>query len=245
MYIREMKLPVLYEDKDVVVVNKPAGLIVHPDGKNKEKSVVDWVLKEYPKAKNVGEPLILADGTKVLRPGIVHRLDKETSGVLLITKNKKAFEFYKELFQEHEMKKVYHAFVFGELKEDEGKIDRPIGRHSSDFRLWSAQRGARGTLRDALTEYRVIYKNKGFSFLAIKPKTGRTHQIRVHMKAINHPILGDEYYAPSHVHDLGFKRLALHAYSLSFITLKGEPVTVKAADPADFKVAAKRIGLVK
>lgn len=240
-----MKIPILYEDKDIVVINKPAGLTVHPDGKNKDKTLVDWVVKQYPKSANVGEPLILKDGTIIKRPGVVHRLDKETSGVLLLAKTQPSFDFYKEKFRNREMRKVYHTFVFGEINEDEGKIDRAIGRSNKDFRRYSAQRGARGELRDALTEYNVLYHGKGYSFVSAMPRTGRTHQIRVHFKAINYPIIGDSLYAPSHKKDLGFKRVALHSFALSFEDRKGKEIVVKAPDPEDFKLAAKKIGLLK
>jgi len=106
------KLPeieILYEDKDALVINKPAGLVVHPDGKTKEITLVDWILKKYPKLKNIGEPIILEDGTKILRPGIVHRIDRDTSGCLIIAKNQKAFEFLKGQFKARKVYKVYHT----------------------------------------------------------------------------------------------------------------------------------------
>ena len=240
-----MKIVVLYEDKDIVVINKPAGLTVHPDGKTKEKTLVDWFAKKYPRSLKVGEPLVLTDGTVIERPGVVHRLDKETSGVLLMAKTQPAFEFYKNKFKNREMRKVYHAFVYGEVKEDEGKIDRPIGRSNKDFRRYSAQRGSRGERRDALTEYNVLFRGKGYSFISAMPRTGRTHQIRVHLMAINHPIVGDALYAPKHKKALGFDRVALHSYALSFEDRNGKEIVVKAPDPEDFKNAAKKIGLIK
>ncbi|MFZ2038952.1 MAG: RluA family pseudouridine synthase [Minisyncoccia bacterium] len=252
-----MKIPILYEDKDIAIINKPAGLMVHPDGKSKparpndsghsggEKTLVDWVLQKFPATKKVGEPITLTDGTVIIRPGIVHRLDKETSGVMIVAKTKAGFEFYKDKFQNREMKKVYHAFVWGEVKEDDGKINRPIGRSSTDFRLYSAQRGARGEIREALTEYNVLFRGKGYSFVSAMPRTGRTHQIRVHFKAVNHPIIGDALYAPKYRKALGFKRVALHSYAINFIDRQGKEITVKAPDPEDFKIAAKKIGLIK
>lgn len=239
-----MEIPIVYEDKNILIINKPAGLVVHPDGKTEEYTLVDWLLENYPKIKNVGEPLVLSDGTEIPRPGIVHRLDRETSGILLITKNQKAFDFYKNKFKNRDMKKIYHAFVYGEIEEDEGKIDRPIGRSNKDFRRYSAQRGARGEMREALTEYRVLHRGKGFSFVSITLKTGRTHQIRVHFLAINHPVVGDSLYAPKIKKALGFKRVALHSYALSFTDQTGEERVVKAPDPEDFKSAAKKIGLI-
>ncbi len=240
-----MKIPILYEDKDVVVINKPAGLIVHADGKTKEKTLVDWLLKKIPKIKNVGEPLILSDGTKILRPGIVHRIDKDTTGALVIAKNKDAYEFLKEQFQERKVHKVYQAFVYGNLKDDRGMINRPIGKSPSDFRKWSAQRGARGEMREALTYYRVLKKTDALTFIEVVPKTGRTHQIRVHFKAIDHPIVKDALYAPEfslkQKNQLGFKRMALHARELEITLPSGKLLKIVAPYPEDFEKAIKKL----
>jgi len=240
-----MNIEILYEDKDVVAINKPAGLVVHPDGRTEEQTVVDWILKKYPEMKEVGEPLRLRLGQAneeiIHRPGIVHRIDRDTSGVLLIAKNQKAFEHVKNQFQERAIEKIYNAFVYGRMDDEEGIIDRSIGKSKKDFRLWSAQRGARGEMRDAITEYKVLERtetisgNDGFSYVELKPRTGRTHQIRVHLKAINHPVICDELYAPKRAPALGFTRLALHARSVSFITLHGEKVTVESPLPDDFE----------
>ena len=248
---------ILYEDKDVLAINKPAGLIVHSDGrstslttsKTKEKTLVDWLLKKYPKIKNVGEPWKTPDGKEILRSGIVHRLDRETSGVMLVAKNQKSFESLKKQFQNHKVMKIYHAFIYGEMparlngitrsggKNYTGTIDRPIGRSSKDFRLKSAQRGARGEMREAITDYKVINKNKEYSFVEVSPKTGRTHQIRVHFKAINYPLVSDSLYAPNRKNTLGFKRLALHSISVTFKDSNGKIKTVSAPYPTDFKKA--------
>ena len=236
-----MDIPILYEDGDVVVVNKPSGLVVHSDGKTKEPTLADdWVLTHYPETKNVGEPFV-KDGVTIPRPGIVHRLDRATSGALVIAKNERAFEHLKRQFQEREVTKTYNAFVYGAMKEEDGVIDRPIGKSASDFRLRSAQRGARGVLREAVTEYTVLSRGADASFLEIRPKTGRTHQIRVHLKAINHPVVCDTLYAPKRPPLFGFSRLALHARSIAFKTIGGEMVTVEAPLPEDFVAARKRI----
>jgi len=232
-----MNIEILFENKDVVALNKPAGLIVHSDGKTQENSLADWVLATYPKTKNVGEPGRTAHGEIVPRPGIVHRLDRETSGVILVAKTQKSFDSLKEQFQMHEILKEYHAFVYGEMKTDKGVIDRPIGRSSKDFRMWSAQRGARGEMRDAVTEYEVVTRAHGYSFIHTYPKTGRTHQIRVHFKAINYPLVADTMYAPQRDNTLGFKRLALHSYTIEFTNLDGVRQVVQAPYPEDFKQA--------
>lgn len=230
-------MEILYEDGEVLAVNKPAGLVVHADGKTVEPSVADWVLSMRPEMKDIGEPWVAPDGQTIWRPGIVHRLDRDTSGVLLLCKTSESFARLKSQFQGRETSKVYHAFVYGQVKELEGVIDRPIARSRKDFRLWSAQRGARGKEREAVTNYRVIVAKPDASFVEVEPKTGRTHQIRVHFKAINHPIVCDRLYAPKREALLGFERLALHARSIAFTAVDGRRVTVEAPYPADFERA--------
>lgn len=229
-----MNIPVIYEDASVVVVNKPSGLIVHADGKTLEPRLTDWVLDTYPDTKGVGEPLTLSSGVAISRPGIVHRLDRETSGILIIAKTQEAFIHLKDQFHERRTTKEYRAFVYGEMKEDDGTIDRSIGRSAKDFRLRSAQRGARGVLRDAVTEYRVQARGNGYTLLSTFPKTGRTHQIRVHLKAINHPVVCDKLYAPKRECALGFSRHALHAYSLGLVLPNGDKHQFIAPLPEDF-----------
>jgi 23S rRNA pseudouridine1911/1915/1917 synthase len=241
-----MDLPILFENKDIVVVNKPAGLVVHPDGRTKAATVVDWVLEKYPGIREVGEPLTLSSGEIIYRPGIVHRIDRDTSGVLVIAKNQEAFMHLKDQFQNRETHKLYNAFVYGNIPEDDGIIDRPIGRSKKDFRLWSAQRGARGEMREATTEFRVIGRgsegSEQFSFLEVEPKTGRTHQIRVHMKAINHPVVCDPLYAPKRAPALGFTRLALHARAIEVAGLDGKKIKITAPLPPDFENALVLLG---
>ena len=228
---------ILFENDDYIAVNKPAGLVVHADGRTAEATVSDWVLKRHPEMKEVGEPIVLSNGEKIYRPGIVHRIDRDTSGVLLLAKNQKAFDALKAQFQNREVEKVYHAFVYGAMKEPKGTIDRPIARSAKDFRLWSAQRGSRGERREAVTLYKVIEKIPDATFVEAHPKTGRTHQIRVHFKAINHPVIADPLYAPKREAMFGFKRLALHAKSASFKLLDGSIKTVEAPYPEDFAQA--------
>jgi 23S rRNA pseudouridine1911/1915/1917 synthase len=246
-----MNIKILFEDKDLLVINKPAGISVHSDGKTREKTIADWILEKYPKIKNVVEPL-LVDGKegkkiKILRPGIVHRLDKETSGVLIIAKNQKTFEFFKKQFSKHTIKKIYQTFVYGSVSDPRaslatnkrGVINVSIGRSPLDVRMWTAGRGARPPLREAITEYIILkkFKEKGenFSYLEVYPKTGRTHQIRVHLRYINHPIVSDPLYRGTKDLALGMKRLALHAKSITFQLINGETKTIEAPYPADFK----------
>ncbi len=251
-----MKIKVLYEDSNILAIDKPSGLIVHPDGKTKEDSVTDWFVKKYPRAKNVGEK----EGG-IIRPGVVHRLDKETSGVLLLAKNEKSYQFLKSQFQNREIKKTYIAIVSGNVKNDRGVINKPIGRSPKDFRRYLAGRGARGEMRDAVTQYRVLKRftldpsdlkatspSQGrkntkeggkFTYLEVRPKTGRTHQIRVHMKYLNHPVICDSLYNPDNPTPKGITRMALHAQSVEFKNLKGDVVKVESPAPLQFKKVIK------
>ena len=226
-----MEIEILYEDKDYLIIDKPSGLMVHSDGRSNEQTLVDWVLENYPEMESVGEKF---------RGGLVHRLDRETSGVLALAKNQKAFEHLKNQFQERKIQKVYKAFVYGIVKEDREVIDRPIGR-SQKFGLWSAQRGTRGKEREAITEYKVLRRGGGYSFLELQPKTGRTHQIRVHLKAINYPVVCDKLYASKSECALGFERLALHAESLEFEGLNGNKIKVISPLPGDFIEAQEQL----
>lgn len=236
-----MEPTILYEDSEVVAVNKPAGLVVHSDGKTVEKTLADWVLQKYPETIYVGEPGKTSTGVMVPRPGIVHRLDRETSGVMLVAKTAESFENLKKQFQEHKIKKVYEAFVVGSVKNDEGVIDRPISRSGKDFRMWTAQRGGRGEEREAVTDYKVLQRNKEHSLVQVAPKTGRTHQIRVHFKAINYPLVADTLYGKGRENTLGFQRLALHSKQVTFVGLDGKEHVVVAPYPKDFEVALEAL----
>jgi len=224
-----MQIPIIYEDQNIVAINKPAGLLVHSNGKTKEKTLVDWLVKKYPQLKKVGDE-------PETRPGLVHRLDKDTSGVLLIAKNQKTFEELKKQFQEKQIQKIYLALVWGEVKKEKGVVSASIGR-SAKFGRFIASRGKRGKIREAVTEYKVLKRFLQFTFLELKPKTGRTHQLRVHMKFLNHPIVCDKLYAPNRPCPvLGLGRLALHAQAIEF-TLSQKKMRLEASLPADFKRA--------
>ena len=228
------EINILYEDEDILAINKPAGLVVHPDGRTKEYGVSHWMMENYPEAKEVGEPIELKDGEVIERPGIVHRIDRETSGVLLLAKTTKGFDVLKSQFQNREIHKTYMAFIYGNLKDDHGAINLPIGRSAGDFRKWSASRGARGEMREATTYFQVIKRADEVTLVEAKPKTGRTHQIRVHFTALQRPIVGDRLYAPTKPMLLGFGRLALHAREIEFKDTKGIVCRVNAPYPEDF-----------
>jgi len=238
-----MDLAILYEDGYLLAIDKPSGLLVHSDGRSEEKTLVDWICDHYPELKDVGEPEILQSGEIINRPGIVHRLDRETSGVVIVAKTKEAHSFLKNQFQERTIKKKYNALVWGNFPADakERTIESPIGRSAGDFRKWSAEHGAQGELREAVTEFTVLAQNETFAYLEVRPKTGRTHQIRVHLKSISHPVVCDKLYAPKMVCDsaecLGFSRLALHSLSVSLELPDGTFITIESPLPSEFENA--------
>jgi 23S rRNA pseudouridine1911/1915/1917 synthase len=236
-----MEVPIIYEDTDVVVVNKPAGIVVHGDGRTVEPTLVDWIKNRYPALEGVGEPMTLSNGSVIDRPGIVHRLDRETSGVLVVAKSAEAFAYLKEQFQGRHITKQYNAFVYGSLPQREGVIDLPIGKSRGDFRRWSAQQGTRGVLREAVTAYSVVREGTHASFIDVEPKTGRTHQIRVHFKAINHPVVCDQLYATGRPCLFGFERLALHARLLRLTLPGGVVLAAEAPLPDDFERALQEL----
>ena len=225
------KIKILYEDKDMLAIEKPSGILVHPDKRSRDKTILDIFVKKYPRLE------------------VVHRLDRETSGVMLLAKNQKAHEFLKKQFsapalelktksgladRQTRIKKIYIAIVSGRVKNDRGIINKSIGRSPKDFRRWLAGRGARGNLREAITEYKVLQRSKDFTYLEVRPKTGRTHQIRVHMKYLNHPIVCDALYNPRGACPKEIKRLALHAQSIIFRDMKGKEIKVESSLPKEF-----------
>ena len=179
-------LDILYEDQDILVVNKPKGMVVHPAPGHYTGTLVNAIM--YHCKDN------LSGINGVMRPGIVHRIDMDTTGSLLICKNDRAHQALAEQLKEHSITRKYHAIVHGRLKEDEGTIDKPIGRHSIDRKKMSVH-CTNG--REAITHYRVLKRFQQFTYIECQLETGRTHQIRVHMSSIGHPILGDQVYGPA------------------------------------------------
>ena len=239
---------ILYEDADVVVINKPAGLIVHSDGRTVEPSVADWVVALHPEMKGVGEPWTSPQGEVVDRPGIVHRLDRTTSGVMIIAKTQKAYEFLKQQFQDRTTEKVYRALVYGAPKKDRGTIEAEIARLRSTPPRWSATlKGEVNKKRAAVTDWAVLKRGvapegEPVSVIEARPKTGRTHQIRVHLKALGYPIICDPLYAPTKACLLGMSRVALHASALTIDLPSGERKTLVAPLAEDMAAAEAALG---
>ena len=237
---------IIFEDDSIIVINKPSGMSVHADGRSTASNLADWLVSRFPEIKGVGEPQKLQNGSIIERPGIVHRLDRETSGGVVIARTQAAYARLKKQFTRHEIQKTYRAFVYGVVKEDRGIIDKPLGRARGSGSRRSV-RDPHGTLREAQTAYRTIVRSGDgktpASYIEVFPKTGRTHQIRVHLASVHHPVICDKLYASGRECILGFSRLALHALSLSFTHPQTEQTVVfEAPLPPDFLEAERQIG---
>ncbi len=202
---QDIPLDIYYEDSDLLVVNKPKGMVVHPANGNYENTLVNGLLY------HCKDSLSGINGMK--RPGIVHRIDKDTSGLLIVAKNDFAHESLAKQFKEHTITRVYNAIVYGNVKTDDGVVEMPIGRHKTDRKKFCV---TNVNSKYAYTEYTVLERLNGFTLIEAKLKTGRTHQIRVHLAHINHPLAGDAAYGPRNVLT-EIKGQALHAKVLGFI----------------------------
>jgi len=222
-------IKIIFQNKDIIVINKPAGLAVHGGAGISEPTLVDFLLEKFPEIKYVG------DAPKV-RPGIVHRLDKETSGVMVVARNQKTFEYFKQQFKDRKVEKKYLALVHGKLKEKEGKIEGEMGRSRRDFRRQALARGKVNVRKErhSLTYYKVIKEFNEYSLLEVYPKTGRMHQIRVHLHSIGHPIVGDEKYTFKEHKKKKYPRMFLHSSEISFLSRNGEKVNFRSNPPDIF-----------
>lgn len=232
----DIDIPVLYEDEALIAINKPEGIQIHPAGNIDMKTVAHWIITKYPEIRGIGE--------NALRPGIVHRLDRETSGVLVIAKTEASFKGLKELFQKRTMEKTYIALVYGHMEALEGQINKPLIRHSGELKRFvvETQYVPEGA-RQALTLYRVIARYAEFDLLSVTPKTGRTHQIRVHLASLGHPIVGDKLYTSKSFRrgdKLFSERQMLHAYRLKF-DLFTKKYAFEAPLPLDFQSVLRDI----
>lgn len=198
-------LDILYEDSDVLVINKPKGMVVHPAAGHYTNTVVNAVM--YHCQGN------LSGINGVMRPGIVHRIDRDTTGAIVICKNDQAHQSLAQQLKEHSITRSYRAIVWNNLKEDEGTVDRPIGRHPVDRKKMAVNEKNGKT---AVTHYRVLERFGRFTYIECRLETGRTHQIRVHMASIGHPLLGDEVYGPSGKQPFRLQGQCLHAMTLGF-----------------------------
>ena len=220
----EIPLEIVYEDDDLMVINKPRGMVVHPAPGHTSGTLVNAVLS------HAGESLSSING--VLRPGIVHRIDKDTSGLILVCKNDFSHKALAKQLEEHSITRRYHAICSGRLKEEQGTVSAPIGRDEKN-RKQQAINYKHG--KEAITHYRLLENLQNASLLECRLETGRTHQIRVHMKSIGHPLLGDPLYGPKK-NLYAIKGQALHAMVLGFVHPRsGEYMEFSADYPEDFQ----------
>ena len=226
----EMALDIVYEDEDVVVINKPKGLVVHPAAGHQNDTLVNGLLHA------MGDDLSGINGE--LRPGIVHRIDKDTSGLLAVAKNDFAHRMLASQLKDHTMARTYEVIVCGSFREDSGTVDAPIGRHPTDRKKMCVT--SRNS-KEAVTHWEVVARYRGYTHVRCRLETGRTHQIRVHMAHIGHPILGDTVYGHKKP-ELGQDSQCLHAGALCFRHPRDlRPVMVFAPMPAYFTQVLEKL----
>lgn len=204
----EIELDIVYEDDDVAVINKPQGMVVHPAPGHFTGTLVNALMSKVEKLSTING---------VLRPGIVHRLDKNTSGLLIIAKNDYSHNFLSDCLKDHSIDRIYYALVEGKVKNDEGKINQPLGRSEKDRKKRCV---THKNSKEAITNYWVIKRYRKYTLIKLKLETGRTHQIRVHMRYIGHPVVGDDVYGKEDK-KFGLKGQLLHSKSIGFV----HPVT--------------------
>lgn len=226
-----MALDILYEDSDIILINKPKGMVVHPAAGHYSGTLVNGLMAH---CKNE-----LSGINGVMRPGIVHRIDMDTTGVLIVCKNDKAHNAIAEQLKVHSITRKYYAIVHGVLKADTGTVNAPIGRHPVDRKKMSINEK---NGKEAVTHYRVLQRFRRFTFVECQLETGRTHQIRVHMASIGHPLLGDQVYGPAKVPFSGLKGQTLHAGVLGIIhPSTGEYMEFTAPLPSYFEALLKKL----
>ena len=225
---QDIPLDIVYQDADIAVINKAQGMVVHPAAGNEKGTLVNALLHAIRDLSGInGE----------IRPGIVHRLDKDTSGLLVIAKNDGAHWNLSEQIKTKEAKRIYRAILDGNLKEDEGVVDQPIGRHKTDRKKMAVVENG----RRAVTHYKVLERFRGYTYVECALETGRTHQIRVHMKHLGHPVAGDEKYGRAKT-PLGHAGQMLHAYKLGLkLPGTGEYMEFTAPLPDYFEAALKKL----
>ena len=221
-----MHIPVIFEDNDILVINKPTGIVVHPFDFSNEEAVLDGLIQSHPQIFEISNPLTLQDKRIINLGGIVHKLDRDTSGVMVVAKTQSAFDELTRLFSSHAVHKEYVALVEGIVEKDSFTIDAPLGRGKKDYKQSTNPINPRGPLRDAITDVEVVERNETSTRVRLTPQTGRTHQLRAHMASIGHPIVGDIAYGSV----TESPRIMLHAKSLTF-PINGKQSAFEAAKP--------------
>ncbi|NTW30008.1 MAG: RluA family pseudouridine synthase [Candidatus Moranbacteria bacterium] len=224
----DLRIPVIFESEHLLIISKPAGVQMHPAGRDTVGTVANWVAANHPEMTNIG--------SDPLRPGIVHRLDRNTSGIVVLAKSKEAFETLQDLFRDRKTEKTYLALVIGHVRETTGNIDFPLAQRTGTLRRQAVRDPEHfsGEMKEAHTEYRLQKRFGADDLLEVFPKTGRTHQIRIHLAAIGHPVLGDNLYGGRRMRKNGMPdRQLLHAWRIAF-PFQGEIMTFESPLPSDF-----------
>ena len=225
-----MHIPVIFEDSDILVIDKPSGIVVHPFDFSDEGTILDFLKEKYPNMFSIENMITLQDGRIIPLGGLIHKLDRDTSGVLIIAKHQHTFIELKSLFNQQLVAKTYLALVEGVLRDDSFRIDAPLGRSKKEYKQSTNPAKPRGELREAITDVKVLKRDGATTLVELSPRTGRTHQLRAHMASIGHPIVGDIAYG-SIVKD---SRIMLHAKSLSF-KWNGKVKTFESSPPKGFE----------
>lgn len=234
----KVKLNIIYKNQDFLVLEKPAGIQVHPSSQEKERTLVNGLIVKFPEIIGIGDN----SADSWLRPGIVHRLDKDTSGVMLVARNQKAFNELKKLFHSHHIRKEYAALVYGKLGEKAGIIRRSLARATSYRKQTIATSRTTTKVRAAVTSFQTIHEFSDQTLVRAFPKTGRTHQIRIHFASLGHPVVGDKVYGTRLYKSANenYKRHFLHATKISF-ALFGEQFSFSSPLPDDFPGGTRNI----
>lgn len=224
-----MHIPVIFEDGNIVVVDKPSGTVVHPFDFSSEETVLDFLQEGYPDVFCIRNEFTLQDGRAINLGGITHKLDRDTSGVLVIARNQVTFDELKKQFVHHTVQKKYVALVEGIIEKDSFRIDAPLGRGKKEYKQSVSPVNPRGPLREAVTDVTVLERKGDYTLIELSPRTGRTHQLRAHMASIGHPIIGDIAYGST----VKNERIMLHASSLT-CTINGKQMTFASLVPQTF-----------
>lgn len=249
----KQKIKIIKQTDDYLVVEKPAGLIIHPAQGVKEKTLIEYITKKYPEIEKINdisnvETQFIASQKN--RPGIVHRLDKETSGLIVIARTQKMFEHLKRQFKNRKVNKIYQTLVEAVVEKDDGKIITPLKKNKQNIMIARTDENTENA-KDAVTEFRVLKRFKHYTLLEVKIKTGRTHQIRAHLKSIGHPIVGDQLYKTltrkaeilkRRIRDRqNLDRIFLHAYKLRFYDLENKWMEFNSKLPKELTEFLKEI----
>lgn len=224
-----MNIQIIFEDKNIIILNKPSGLVVHPFDYSTESTLVDFLHEKYPDIFSFENNVTLQDKRIIALGGIVHKLDRDTSGVMVIAKTKNIFDELKIQFRGHVIKKIYITLVEGGVEKDSFIIDAPLGRSKKEYKQSTNPKNPRGELRSAITDVEVLKRYNNVTLVKLYPKTGRTHQLRAHMSSIGHPIIGDVLYGSK----INSSRIMLHAESLGF-KLEGKEYYFEVEIPEGF-----------